>query len=251
MAGCERSIIHSFGAILWGFYDLGFTVVKLAYDTWGAVNRVAHAGTQTIVKPLDAKYRVLINKVNGSVGALIHVTIPHLTHEIATEGARIGHLAARVAHLTAALGADVATLPARVGITPKQLRRLLRRTSALEKATVGLGAAALVATALHRLGYDWIKCDAAKGLFKKRKCNLWNGLDDLLSMAIDLVVVTHICDVFPLLEDGFKYVAAPMIGTLAAAGAGVCDASYAATAPLDVPQLYGPSAADVGIPPGV
>ena len=48
----------------------------------------------------------------------------------------------------------------------------------------GTGAfAAAVALAISTLGLDWIRCNTAKNVFKRRGCNMWNDLEGLLIAA--------------------------------------------------------------------
>lgn len=85
-----------------------------------------------------------------------------------------------------------------------------------------LAFAGAVAWALTRLGLDWIKCNSAKQVFKKRGCGLWRDLDRLLGLVGEALLVVNICTVIPWLEEGFSFIAAPLISTLTTIGAGLC-----------------------------
>ena len=95
------------------------------------------------------------------------------------------HLAVTVIH-------DVQVLPARIGYTARQLRHIGSRVSRLEKVTAGLGAAALVATALKRLGLGWLRC-AKVTRTGKAICGMDGNL--LESLLIDAAAVTVAFDI--------------------------------------------------------
>lgn len=82
--------------------------------------------------------------------------------------------------------------------------------------------ASAIAVALAKLGLDWIRCTNARGMFKKRGCNMWSGLESLLATLVDVLLITNMCAVIPWLEEGFSIVAAPLVSTLTTAGAGLC-----------------------------
>jgi hypothetical protein len=76
---------------------------------------------------------------------------------------------------------------------------IARRLSRVEKATAGLGAVALVTAALVRMGFKWVKCDAAKSVGRRLNCGSFRFLESLLSLAIDALVITNLCTVTKLL----------------------------------------------------
>lgn len=49
-----------------------------------------------------------------------------------------------------------------------------------------------VAIALTKLGLDWIKCDSAKKLAKKRGCGMWDDLDSLLGLAVTAIAIADL-----------------------------------------------------------
>jgi hypothetical protein len=140
------------------------------------------------------------------------------------------------------------TIPGELGALRHGERVLERDVTALQKwvrahpfAWWTTAFAGAVAVALTRLGLEWIKCDAAKSVFSKRGCNLWNDLDALLGMLGTGLLLTNICSVIPLLESAFSTIAAPLVSTLASAGAGLCLPGSSPPAALPVPQLSVPS----------
>ena len=244
MAGCERAMVHSFGALLWAFYDLAFTIVKLAYDANTAIDNVWHnlsahvtkVITHTVVRPVARVVRTTVAVTRAQFG--------HLTHRVDT-------LAARVAHLTATAGHAIAQPFPRIGHLEREVANDAKRLGKLEKRIAGTALTALVVGALAKLGLNWIRCNAAKSLHRKRGCNLWNMMDDLFGLFLDVAVLANICQVIPWLEEGFSAVASPLIGKIAAAGAGLCDASYAKGAQIEPPVLHVPAADGTLYLPGV
>ena len=233
VAGCERAIVHSFGAMLWAFYDMAFSLVKLAYDTNTAIDNVWHrlttdipkVVTHTIVKPIATTVRTTV--------AITKAQFNHLTHRVDT-------IAARIAHLTVATGHAIAQPFPRIGRLEKEAANTAKRVGKLEKRLGSTALAALVVGVLAKMGLGWIRCNAANALHKKRGCNLWNMMDDLFGLFLDVAVIANICQVIPWLEEGFSLVATPVIGELAAVGAGLCDASYAGLGPIEPPALHVP-----------
>lgn len=145
-------------------------------------------------KGIDASLRPLVGYVHGLERQIEHVLDPQI--------------------------AGIRTNERLFGRTVTSIRRQLRT---LTEATVGAGAAALVATALAQLGLSWIKCRNWKRL-GRGVCGLpTNWISDLLGLVTDFLVLTDICSVIPWLEDAFSATAAPLVSALTTAGAGICN----------------------------
>src|SRR5262249_57235162 len=113
------------------------------------------------------------------------------------------------------------------------LERLWDKVRHLDKITTGVLASALVMTALGRLGMGWLRCSNWNRI-GRAGCRIpFNLLEDLLALTADFFVLTNICRVIPWLEAAFEEVAAPLIGTLAKAGAGICGRGHAPPAALE------------------
>ncbi len=235
MQASERKIVYAINRASEPLVLIVGTLVAAALGLWELGQYVVHVAPRIIHKTVHETVTKPITKVIRVTSAVTKAQFRALTH-------RVDAIAHRVAHLTHVIGADVAALPARVGVSARQLRRLTRRLSKVEKATVGAGAAALVLAALARLGLGWVKCESAKGFFRRRGCNAWNLLDDVLGLLADVVLLANICQVIPWLADGFEAVAAPVIENLGKAGAGLCNASYAPAPKAAPPTLYLPAA---------
>jgi hypothetical protein len=127
-------------------------------------------------------------------------------------------------------------------------RRRLRRLEAL------LGAAGIAAVMANALGLPNWRCITRGNLGKASRgiCGMNPSfLQDLLGLLADFVVLENICAVIPWLESAFSTVASPLIGILAKAGAGICDASYNPGPPLPAQRLYLPSTVSTAIYTGL
>jgi hypothetical protein len=196
---------------------------------------LAPPGSITIVTPK-------VSTVQGRTAAPTHTTIPipaPTTHPLP---ARVGG----VAHT-------------HVGVLSPGIEGLRERTKALEDSAVrvfhrikgvwvvpavGVVAAA-VAVALPRLGLDWARCRNVKRVGRSI-CGLSpKGLESILGLLTDLLVLSSICEVIPLLESAFGTIAAPIIGLLTEAGAGLCSPTASPPATLSVPDLSLPASSGV------
>jgi hypothetical protein len=107
-----------------------------------------------------------------------------------------------------------------------------------------LGVTAFAVAMANVLGLPNWRCltRGNMGRFARKVCATpWSELETLFGLALDFLLLENICQVLPLLEEAFTAVAAPLISLLAAAGAGLCDASYAAGPPLPIAQLQVPT----------
>ena len=115
--------------------------------------------------------------------------------------------------------------------------RLWDRVRSLPTTADVTAAVTAAIAALGLVGLDLLKCAESANIFSKRGCGLWSLLDDALGLIFDLTVVASICEVIPLLEEAFSVIAAPLISTVAAAGAGLCSPSSARAPQLVTPAL--------------
>src|SRR5215472_6095718 len=108
-----------------------------------------------------------------------------------------------------------------VGVTAKQLRRLARRTSLLEKATVGAGAAALVSAALGRIGLRWLKCPALGRIGRKIGCGGFSWLEAFFADAFEALLVLDLCR-FALGAQKLARLVVPQLGAVLLVQDAVC-----------------------------
>jgi hypothetical protein len=192
-AALGYAAIHVERGALWLFHQaahqlqwLGREIEGLSLDTWRAFDVVyTHGipvGVRLHTKPLAQK----VARVDARTRTWEHhsrVTEAGLTHKAA-----VTHKAVAVT-LPHAIGAT----NARVGITSRQLRRLSRRLSKVEKLTLGAGAAALVATAFGRLGLRWLRCPALGRVGRKIGCGGFGFLETLLAETFEAMLILDLC----------------------------------------------------------
>ena len=180
MAGCERAMVHSFGALLWKFYDLVGLMIKTVYDTntaidniWARLTRdIPRTIHQTIVKPVTNVVRTTV--------AITKAQFSHLTH-------RVDSLAARIAHLTVAAGHAVAAPFPRIGHLEREVANDAKRLGKLEKKLGAVALAGLVTAALTRLGLGALRCSGAKRMAKNACRSDLGWLDELFAGAVAII----------------------------------------------------------------
>ena len=200
--------------------------------------------------------------------AVTHGELAHLERRLrgllrSTEGAIAGEVGRAIHHLTRLVNSVAQGVYPRIGalehdvtkVIPREIGNLRKGTIALEDSIIKLWAkvrslpttadittaVAAAIAALGLAGLDLLRCAESGALFSKRGCGLWNLLDDALGLFFDALVVASICEVIPLLEEAFSAIASPLIGTVAAAGAGLCNPSDAQAPALAVPSLSLPA----------
>lgn len=193
---------------------------------------------RTGIAALHGRVTVVETQITGAYHRLL--TIEHRLAHTITAGVlpRLGRLEREYDHI---IDRDIAGLRSRTKTVERSLDDVWKYVRSHPWEAVTATFVGAVAVALSRLGLDWIKCESGKGLFKRRGCGLWNDLESLLGFAFDLVVITSICTVIPLLEEAFSLVASPLISTLAAAGAGLCSPGSGPPETLPPPGLQLPA----------
>lgn len=159
--------------------------------------------------------RIANDLVTANFADLIHLEVQgarKLLHYLARQIVGIGHdVTIRVKNVERGIGADV--LP-RIRSLDRRLSREVTREKAraraaehaLDREVTALGKwvrshpwtivtdafVGAVAIALTKLGLDWIKCDSAKKLAKKRGCGMWDDLDSLLGLAVTAIAIADL-----------------------------------------------------------
>jgi hypothetical protein len=116
-----------------------------------------------------------------------------------------------------------------------------------------LGATAMAAAMANVLGLRSARClrSGPLGKVSRAVCGLSGGaLNDLLSLIADVLIITEICEVIPLMEQGFNVIAGPLSGLIGEAGAALCGGDFDEPPTLDIrtlsiPALVGVSAVEV------
>lgn len=213
----------------------------LATDVWHAIRGVEH---QTVTKLTKVVTHTVVKPITTTV-TIVKGTSATIAKQIT---ASVHALGARVAHLEHVVAHDAAIAAPRVGITSKQLRRLLRRTSALEKATVGLGAVALVAAAMRRMELGWLRCPSLLRMGRRLGCVGFGWIESFFATAFEALVVLDLCRFALAAQQLAKLLVPQLAGTLLVQNA-VClggGASYpsAHDSPKVSTRLVLPSAHD-------
>jgi hypothetical protein len=144
---------------------------------------------------------------------------------------------ARVEHkVIPAIEADVTAVEHEVGA----LRKWIDRTIPIP-GTQAFTAA--IAIALGLLGLGGLRCNSLRNALGRRGCGLWQGLEDLLDLLVDAVIVVDLCALLPELEQLFSLVEAPLVDLIATAADAACAHPSAGwveleAPPLRLPQVY-------------
>jgi len=183
--GCEHAAswlwTQTANQVAW----IGREIADLAHDTAQALGAVNTTIVKPAVKIIDRNSVVRIGKVSAALGLVITARLPALVRSVAA-------LSVKVAHLTKTVAVDVGRLEAKAGRAAADIRSHGLRLSKLEKALSGIGAAALVGTALARLGLQWLRCPNV-GRAGRAVCGMdGNLLESLLIDAAVLAVAFNI-----------------------------------------------------------
>ena len=99
----------------------------------------------------------------------------------------------------------------------------------------------------RRLGLGWLRCSNVKKI-GSQLCGMPTGLfESLLALVTDFLVLTNICTVIPILEQGFEVVEPAIAELTSGAAALLCAGRYPGPPALGVPALKLP-ASPVGLP---
>lgn len=101
--------------------------------------------------------------------------------------------------------------------------------------------AGAVAWAIGRLGLGGLRCSGLLNSLNKRGCGFWNGLEDLLGLFVDTLLLTNVCTLVPVLESAVSAVADPLVIALTDVGAGLCSGGIGPSPALAVPPLSLPA----------
>ena len=101
--------------------------------------------------------------------------------------------------------------------------------------------AGAVAWALAQLGLGGLRCSSLTNSLGRRGCGLWSGLEDLLGLFVDALLLTNICTLLPLFETLVSDVADPLVVGLTDVGAGLCSGGIGPAPRLAVPTLSLPA----------
>jgi len=177
--------------------------------------------------------------------ANVRTTAVGLAHRI--DGAVLPRVRGIEHELDHVIEPDIAGLRKRTRTLEEEALRTFRWFKVHKWLATEAAFAGAVALALSRLGAGWIRCGNVRKV-GRTLCGLpGNLLNDLLALVTDFLVLTNICQAIPWLEVAFSDVAAPLIGELTKAGAGLCAAGSSPPSELTVPPLSLPDSAGVSL----
>lgn len=193
---------------------IGHEIASLAQDTYQGINDLItreipgaiHAATRPIVQRLHG-----IDRTISRLDRLFHEQIRRLTHGID----RLTHIVTRT------IPHELDAIRSRAGSTSRQLRRLARRTSSLERAFAGAAFAAAVATALSRLGLRWLRCPALGRIGRKIGCGGFSFLEAFFAEAFEAMVFLDLCR-FALAAQQLARFIVPQLGDLLLLESAIC-----------------------------
>ena len=226
-------------------------IPKLIHALPNAVSTVTHAITKRVTV-IERSVVKLPGLTKAEVKAAVAVAIPGLiAHDLPSFDWLRKHLKALERVIAAGgAGAIAGILDWERGIggrLDKDIAGIRKRIGKLEKLSAGEIAAGAVAIALAKLGLSWIRCENNKAV-GKAICGLpSNLLQDLLGLLTDVLVLTNICTVIPILEQGFEVVEPAIAELTSGAAALLCAGRYPGPPALGVPALKLP-ASPVGLP---
>jgi hypothetical protein len=131
----------------------------------------------------------------------------------------------------------IAELPIPHGLTWRNIRRRLSRLEVL------LGATGFAVAMANVLGIGSWRCltKGPIGRVSRALCGLGSqALNDLLSLLVDVFIVTDLCEVLSLLDDAVPYVIGPIDGIIDAFDMVASPCNWAAPPVLALPALYLP-----------
>jgi hypothetical protein len=181
---CENGAAWLFNqawqTLLWTARELA----DLAHSVERAIGNYSVTVVRPAIRVLDRKATARINALEAGAVRARHATAALITSKVAALEHRLARAIAIPAHAIAGV------IP-RVGRLERRASAQSHRLTKLEKATVGIGAAALVLTALKRLGLGWLRCSNVTRA-GKAVCGVNPNL--LESVLLDVAVLTIALD---------------------------------------------------------
>lgn len=226
-------------------------IPKLIHALPNSVTHLVHSITTRVVT-VERTVVKIPKLTKAQIRAAIAVAIPGI---IAPELPYLEWLKNHLKQLErAAAGAAAGTIAGVLdwergvgGRLNRDITGLRKRIGKLEKLSAGTIAAGAVALALARLGLSWIRCENNKKV-GKAICGLpSNLLNDVLGLLTDAVILTNICTIIPLMEQGFELVEAPLAEFTSGALALACAGKYPGGPALTIPALQLP-VSPLGVP---
>ncbi len=211
---CENGAVWFFHQARTTIVWVGNEIASLAEDTWHGIDELVNHYIPSAVGFARHQLEHAFKGIEAGLTRLEH----YATHTFKGIEAGLVSLEHRLAHR---ILTSLHPLEALYGRTVKQIRRLLRSISGLEKATIGVGAAALVATALSRLGLRWLKCPALGRIGRKIGCGGFSWLEAFFADTFEALLVLDLCR-FALAAQKLARFVVPQLGAVLLVENAVC-----------------------------
>jgi hypothetical protein len=173
---------------------------------------------------IEHRVKVLERDIAKGIGHDLRIQVKALEREVTTIESKV---IPKVESAEQALARDISALGDYI------------RSNFVSTATDAITAA--VAVALGAMGLSGLRCNSLLNSLKNRGCGFWNGLEDLLGLFVDTLLLTNVCELLPILETVVSDVADPLVIALTDIGAGLCSGGIGAAPPLKVPALSLPA----------
>lgn len=211
------------GALITLYHGLRALVHSFASVAHGAASEI-----RTLTREyhgIEHRVKSLEHAIGAGIGADVLPRIKTLEREVAHVE---GKVIPAVEGAETALQNDVTALGEYV------------RANYLSSATDAVTAAVVVA--LSALGLSGLRCNGLLNSLKNRGCGLWNGLEDLLGLFVDAVILTDLCAILPDAVKFFGLVEGELTGIISQAADAVCAKPPKGWVTLDVKPTTRPPA---------
>ena len=207
----------------------------------GHVAAITHT-LDTLLHKLQAVERFLEHPERGLLGKALSIALKPIE-------ARIGQLERwtypKVGSIEGEIGKviepDIAALRDAAQTLENQAIRVYQDAAGVWHAVNVDAIAAAMVLALPSLGWQFLRCSALGSSFSSRGCGLFSGLEDVLGLLADTVLLGSACEIIPLVETVVSDVAVPIVEGLTDIGAGLCSGGIGAAPALPVQKLYLPA----------
>lgn len=187
MQSSEKGLSYAFNQLIGTFALLIGVPLAIALALKELADWVLHNASKTIVKPITHTVKVIERQTKVVTKTVTQVAVPHIEHEIAA-------LRAQIAHMSHAVAGTLAHPIPGLGKLERDVANEAKRLKKLEKAGVGVGAAALVTAVLARLGLSSLRCSRTQK-WNKGLCGTPEGwLEDILAGGVLLFGVLSVVE---------------------------------------------------------
>lgn len=236
----QASLLETIASVM-----VGAGGVRLIYNGIHSVSRLVHSIAHTAATALHkavALEHALEHPDRGLLGKALHTALSPLTARIGALEKWIAGTGGTIAgDINNVIEPDIAALKQRATQLENQAIRVYQDAAGVWHAVNVDAIAAAMVLALPALGWQWLRCNSLAGANSARGCGLWSGLDDILGLLVDTALLASACQIIAPLETVISDVAVPVVDALTGIGAGLCQDSIGAPAPLPIPRLYLPA----------